>query len=97
MSTSTASARETIDTASRVGGALDKIRANITTINDMNHQIATASHEQNSVVNEVSKNITAIHGLSERVAENAQVVDKSSTQLNRETGELKKQIDSFKV
>jgi methyl-accepting chemotaxis protein len=97
MSTSTASARETIDTASRVGGALDKIRANITTINDMNHQIATASHEQNTVVNEVSKNITAIHGLSERVAENAQVVDKSSTQLNRETGELKKQIDSFKV
>jgi len=97
MSTSTAAARDTIDTASRVGGALDKIRANISTINDMNHQIATASHEQNTVVNEVSKNITAIHGLSERVAENAQVVNESGNRLNRETGELKKQIDSFKV
>ena len=41
MNTSTASARETIDTASKVGGALDKIRANIGIINDMNHQIAT--------------------------------------------------------
>jgi methyl-accepting chemotaxis protein len=97
MSTSTASARDTIETASKVGGALDRIRANITTINDMNHQIATASHQQNSVVNEVSKNITAIHALSERVAENAQVVNNSGNQLERETGELKKQIDSFKV
>jgi methyl-accepting chemotaxis protein len=97
MSTSTASARETIDTASKVGGALDKIRANIGIINNMNHQIATASHQQSSVANEVSKNITAIHGLSENVVENAQVVNHSGSQLINETSELKKQIDSFKV
>lgn len=97
MNTSTASARDTIDTASKVGGALDKIRANIGIINDMNHQIATASHQQSSVANEVSKNITAIHGLSENVVENAQVVNHSGSQLINETSELKKQIDSFKV
>lgn len=97
MNTSTASARETIQTASKVGEALDKIRANITTINDMNHQIATASHQQSSVADEVSKNITAIHGLSENVVENAQVVNHSGSQLINETGELKKQIDNFKI
>ncbi len=97
MSTSTASARETIDTASKVGSALDKIRANIGIINDMNHQIATASHQQSSVANEVSKNITAIHGLSENVVENAQVVNHGGSQLINETSELKKQIDNFKV
>lgn len=97
MNTSTASARETIDTASKVGGALDKIRANIGIINDMNHQIATASHQQSSVANEVSKNITAIHGLSEKVSDNAQIVNQSGNQLINETSELKKQIDSFKV
>lgn len=97
MNTSTASARETIETASKVGGALDKIRANIGVINDMNHQIATASHQQSSVANEVSKNITAIHGLSENVVENAQVVNHSGSQLINETSELKKQIDTFKV
>jgi len=97
MSTSTASARETIDIASKVGQALDKIRNNIGTINDMNHQIATASHQQSSVANEVSKNITAIHALSEKVAENAQVVNQSGSQLIQETGELKQQIDNFKV
>src|SRR5690606_20309302 len=41
MSTSTASAKGTIETAAKVGEALDKIRANISVINDMNHQIAT--------------------------------------------------------
>lgn len=97
MSTSTASARETIDTASKVGSALDKIRANIGIINDMNHQIATASHQQSSVANEVSKNITAIHGLSENVVNNARVVNQSGSQLISETGELKKQIDNFRV
>lgn len=97
MNTSTASARETIDTASRVGSALDKIRSNITIINDMNHQIATASHQQSSVANEVSKNITAIHSLSEKVADNAQVVNSSGAHLINESAELKKQIDNFKV
>jgi methyl-accepting chemotaxis protein len=97
MNTSTQSARETIDTASKVGEALDKIRTNISTINDMNHQIASASHQQSSVANEVSKNITAIHGLSQNVVENAQVVNHSGSQLISETGELKKQIDNFKV
>lgn len=97
MNTSTQSARETIQTASKVGEALDKIRTNISTINDMNHQIASASHQQSSVANEVSKNITAIHGLSQNVVENAQVVNHSGSQLISETGELKKQIDNFKV
>lgn len=97
MSTSTASARETIDTASKVGSALAKIRSNIGTINDMNHQIATASHQQSHVANEVSKNVTAIHTLSEKVADNAQVVNHSGSQLIQETSELKKQIDNFKV
>src|SRR5690606_33211766 len=97
MNTSTASARETIDTAAKVGEALDKIRANISVINDMNHQIATASHQQSSVANEVSKNITAIHGLSEQVSHNAHVVSDSGNQLIQESTELKQQIDSFKI
>ncbi len=97
MNTSTAAARDTIDTASKVGGALDKIRSNISIINDMNHQIATASHEQSSVANEVSKNITAIHALSEKVSENAQIVNQNGSQLSHESNELKKELNSFKL
>ncbi len=97
MNTSTAAARDTIDTASKVGGALDKIRSNISVINDMNHQIATASHQQSSVANEVSKNVTAIHALSEKVSENAQIVNNSGNQLSQESAELQKELNSFKL
>ena len=97
MNTSTAAARDTIETASKVGGALDKIRSNISVINDMNHQIATASHQQSSVANEVSKNITAIHALSEKVSENAQIVNQSGSQLSQESAELQKELNSFKL
>ena len=97
MNTSTAAARDTIETASKVGGALDKIRSNISVINDMNHQIATASHQQSSVANEVSKNVTAIHALSEKVSANAQIVNNSGNQLSQESAELQKELNSFKL
>lgn len=97
MNTSMASVQETIETSTKVEESLGRIRANIDTINDMNHQIATASDEQSSVANEVSKNITAIHSLSERVSENAQVISENSSQLEGESAELKREMGSFKI
>ncbi len=97
MSTSMSSVQETIDTSTKVGESLERIRTNIDTINDMNHQIANASNEQSSVANEVSKNITAIHGLSEKVSENATVVANSSAQLENESLVLKREMDNFHI
>jgi Methyl-accepting chemotaxis protein len=97
MNTSIASVQETLETSTKVEESLNRIRTNIDTINEMNHQIATASDEQSSVANEVSKNITAIHSLSERVSENAQVISENSVQLEGESVELKRQMDSFKI
>lgn len=97
MNTSIASVQETLETSTKVEESLNRIRANIDTINEMNHQIATASDEQSSVANEVSKNITAIHSLSERVSDNAKVISDNGNQLEAESVELKRQMDSFKI
>lgn len=97
MSTSMASVQETIDTSTKVEETLERIRVNIDTINEMNHQIATASDEQSSVANEVSKNITAIHSLSEKVSENAHIISDNSDQLEGESIELKREMGSFKI
>ncbi len=97
MNTSKASVQETIETSGRVGDTLSRISGNIATINDMNHQIATASREQSSVANEVSKNITAIYSLSEKVSENAGIVGDNGLQLEQESSELKQQMDKFKT
>lgn len=97
MNTSIVSVQETIETSTKVEESLGRIRANIDTINEMNHQIATASDEQSSVANEVSKNISAIHTLSERVSDNAKIIADNSEQLEGESVELKRQMGSFKI
>lgn len=97
MSTSMNSVQETIETSTEVEQSLERIRTNIDTINEMNHQIATASDEQSSVANEVSKNISAIHTLSEQVSENAQIISDNSAQLESESIELKREMGSFKI
>lgn len=97
MNTSTAAARDTIEVSSKVGTALDNIRSNINVINKMNHQIAIASHEQNNVMTQVSKNITAIHALSETVSDNANVVNQSGGLLSHESNLLQKELENFKL
>ncbi len=97
MNTSMSSVQETIDTAARVEEALTRIQENVLTINDMNHHIATASTEQSTVADEVSKNISAIYSLSERVSENASVVSENSAQLESESSELKTEMSNFRV
>lgn len=97
MNTSMSSVQETIDTAAKVDEALKRIQENVMTINDMNHHIATASTEQSTVADEVSKNISAIYSLSERVSENASIVSDNATQLESESRELKSEMSSFRV
>ncbi len=97
MNTSMSSVQETIDTSTKVGESLERIRTSIDTINSMNHHIAKAANEQSNVANEVSKNITAIHSLSESVAQNAGVVSENAAQLKNESTELKQQMDQFRV
>lgn len=97
MNTSIASVQETIETGVKVEEALNLIKGNITTINDMNHQIATAANEQSTVANEVSKIISAIFSLSEKVASNAQVVSDNNHQLAHESQELQNQMNKFVV
>lgn len=97
MNTSMSSVQETNDTSTKVAESLERIRSSIDTINQMNHQIATASSEQSSVADEVSKNITAIHSLSETVSENASVISNNSAQLAEESVELSSEMASFKI
>ncbi len=97
MNTSIVSVQETIETSAQVKDSLEQIQASVNIINDMNHQIATASEEQSTVVADVSKIVTAIYSLSENVAENASIVSNSAEHLSHESSELYAQITKFKV
>lgn len=97
MEQSVEAVRETIDTSGRVDQALEKIRDNVQSINAMNHHIATASQEQSATATEVSKNITAIHDITENVSENARIVQESSSVLDRESHLLRDEMSAFKT
>jgi methyl-accepting chemotaxis protein len=71
-----------------VGQSLQDIAASVTTIVDMNTQIATAAEEQGAVAGDVSRNVNAVDGSSqnlvasaERVAETSRNIAELSTRL----------------
>lgn len=97
MNTSISSVEETIETSAKVEESLKHISNNINTINDMSHQIATASEEQRSVASEVSKSITAIHSMSENISSNTQIIAENNTLLKQESAELKSEMGSFHI
>lgn len=97
MQYSVEAVEETIDASGKVDQALEKIRADVESINKMNHHIAEAAREQSATANEVSKNITAIHNITENVSRNAQVVRDSSASLDKESHLLRDEMSSFKI
>lgn len=90
-------ARETVESGKKVESVLENIKTHVTTINDMNHQIATAAEEQSAVAGEVSQFITAIFSLSEKVSGNAHTLSTSSDQLLQENNELQHRMHKFVI
>lgn len=97
MRSSVSSVKETNASSTKVAESLGAMREKIDRINDMNHYIASASQEQNAVAGEVSKIITTIQSLSENMFQDAQIVRDNSTELARESIELKNQLNNFKL
>jgi methyl-accepting chemotaxis protein len=70
--------------SAEAGIALDKIVHAVTTINDMNNQIATAAEEQTQVAGEIDGRVSSIAGVAEE-----------TTHAARETVEAMHQIDGL--
>lgn len=65
MEKSVVEAAEGVELVSNAGSELDGIVGQVTQINDMNFQIATASGQQSSVAEEMSQNLTNVRELVE--------------------------------
>lgn len=89
--------RSTVGSALKAETALDGVTKAISSINDMNSQIAVASEEQSLVSEEINKNISNIASLSEQNIESSkQVLDLS--ELVKQVGQdLRFITDRFSV
>ncbi|WP_180920676.1 methyl-accepting chemotaxis protein [Vibrio parahaemolyticus] len=97
MEKSVVEAAEGVELVSNAGSELDGIVAQVTQINDMNFQIATASGQQSSVAEEMSQNLTNVRELVEAsVVVVTELLD-TSEMMQSNAEELDKKIKLFSV
>ena len=97
MESSSERSQHSVEQASRAGESLEVIARAVTTINDMNLQIASAAEEQSSVAEEINRNVTNINEVVNQTAVGAQQSQVSSTELARLSYELQALVNQFKT
>lgn len=97
MEKSVVEAAEGEELVSNAGSELDGIVGQVTQINDMNFQIATASGQQSSVAEEMSQNLTNVRELVEASVVVVTELLETSEMMQNNAEELDKKIKSFEV
>lgn len=87
----------TLEESDKALEALADILENITTIADMNAQVATATEEQNAVASDVSEKVENINATTQEVTQNAIHVGEQTETLDRLSGEIKLGLKKFKT
>ncbi len=97
MSASQEMAGKSVGQAGDSGNAFSAITEAISTINDMNVQIATASSQQSAVTEEINRNITAISEIADGSVDSANSALTASRDLARLSEELESLVGQFKI
>jgi methyl-accepting chemotaxis protein len=97
MQTSRDLARETVEQTREAEESLASIGHEVSSINDMNAQIASAAEEQSSVAEEVNINITRIHDATLATAAGSEQVGKSGRALSELASQLNQRVKFFKI
>ena len=90
-------AQQTVEQTGQAEEALNKIRCEVTAINDMNAQIASASEEQSAVAEEVNQNINRIHSATLETSAGSEQVAVSSRELATLANRLTDKVSFFKL
>jgi methyl-accepting chemotaxis protein len=97
MEKSVVEAAEGVELVTNAGSELDGIVSQVTQINDMNFQIATAAGQQSSVAGEMDQNLTNVRELVEASVVVIGELLETSEIMQNNAEELDKKITSFKV
>jgi methyl-accepting chemotaxis protein len=91
------SCEQVADNASRVAESLDTMTESIVLINDLSTQIATASEEQSSVTEEITRNMHTIQSMVLELTENGKETTVSAQSLAAANEQLAALVSKFKL
>ena len=97
MHAGSAKARDSVERAAGVDGALSATGDSVARINDMAAQIATACEEQSSVTEEIARNISDIRDLSNEAAHTSEQSAQASARLSELSHGLARLVGRFRV
>ena len=86
-----------VEQTKQAGEALAAITRAVTTINEMNTQIASAAEEQSATTEEMNKNIININQLADETANSAAQSTAASDELSRLATDLQNLVSQFKI
>lgn len=87
----------TVEQVALAGTSFETIAAAISSISDMTIQISSATEEQSSVAQEISRSMNSINQSSEITADNADKTSKSSEDLANLSQQLQSLVAQFKI
>ncbi|WP_126456678.1 methyl-accepting chemotaxis protein [Sulfuriflexus mobilis] len=83
--------------ASHAGESLTTITQAISSINDMNTQIASAAEEQSAVAEEINRNIVNISDMATIISNGSQQTSATGTELDLQAGKLQAIVARFRI
>lgn len=95
MNTGTGLTSLTLESAQSTGETIGELSQTITTITQLNYQIATAAEEQTSVAEDINRNITFIRDVTERTAGLTNEASTASNDLVAQGETLRQQVTRF--
>jgi len=90
-------AQESVREMTEAEGSLQGIADAVSTVTDMNTQIAVAAEEQSAVTKTVSENITMITRVTEEAARSAEQTAEATADLARLASELHMAVQQFRI
>jgi len=97
MASSQEQTRNTVALATNAGGSIQEITGSVSSIRDMNTQIATAAEQQSFAADEIKKNVESMAGLARDAHSSAQESTAVANRLDGASNDLIHLVERFKI
>jgi len=97
MNSGIETAQDSVESADSAGRSLEKITSAINAISGLSIQVATATEQQSSVVEELNNHMINIKNMSDNTAQQTRTISNKCTALNQTSNTLTSLVNNFKI